>query len=61
MITVGSESNIFLKYVAQIQLPASPFDFSTVGTVAQLYGVPHRILGFLNTILREIECQNPQI
>jgi hypothetical protein len=30
-------------------------------TVAQLYGVPHGILGVFNTILYENEFQNPQI
>jgi hypothetical protein len=30
-------------------------------TVAQLYGVPHEILGVSSTILYENEFQNPQI
>jgi hypothetical protein len=30
-------------------------------TVAQLYWVPHGILGVFNTILYENEFQNPQI
>jgi hypothetical protein len=30
-------------------------------TVAQLFGVPHGILGVFNTILYENEFQNPQI
>jgi hypothetical protein len=30
-------------------------------TVAQLYGVPHAILGVFNTILYENECQNHQL
>jgi hypothetical protein len=30
-------------------------------TVAQIYGVPHGILGVFNTILYENEFQNPQI